>query len=234
MEPFDFKAETDRMLLASQVIAALDLDQIIATVDRADSLGPIVDPTAYQNAISKGDMHAVQKLARELKKAVRVFHKDIAPRGPLVAAAPPSGRTPHPGRPERTRPADPSVRTSVEDEQGHRRIQRREERDVVDKTTATVFLDLFDDPAALHAAIVEYMTGGGAITLEFDRSKPVGKIMGVRGDSVGVLVDIEIPAHLVRGDMTGLSVGGKEFGEFDMKISDVSVVQNRPPAQPTE
>lgn len=62
MTTFDFKTEADRLILAVSVLSQIDLAQIVSTVDRADSLGPILMPSEFQR--SSGDMHEVAQLAR--------------------------------------------------------------------------------------------------------------------------------------------------------------------------
>lgn len=79
---FDFKAEADKMLLAARFLADLDLDSITETAERAHSLGPIVDPTAYRDALQSGDLEAVAALAAALKPAAKIFRERIAPKLP--------------------------------------------------------------------------------------------------------------------------------------------------------
>lgn len=82
---FDYKTQVDKLLLGMQFIASVDIAEIRATVERADSLGPFVDPTAYMEALQKGDMHAIGELARRLEPAVQHWNREIAPRVPGAA-----------------------------------------------------------------------------------------------------------------------------------------------------
>lgn len=81
---FEFIGEANRMLLAMQVLADVDIEQVLATVDSADTLGPLLDPTAYRDALYRGDMHAVRDLAAALREPVRVWNDRIAPKAPGV------------------------------------------------------------------------------------------------------------------------------------------------------
>lgn len=80
---FDLKGHADRMLLAVSILAeSVDLEQITAVVATAHSLAPLLDPTAYRDALYRGDMDAIARLAAALKEPVRVFNSDIAPKMP--------------------------------------------------------------------------------------------------------------------------------------------------------
>lgn len=75
----DFKGEVDKMLLAARVIADLNLAGIVDTVSRAHTLGPFVDPTRYRDALHRGDMDRVGRLAAALIEPARLFRDEIAP-----------------------------------------------------------------------------------------------------------------------------------------------------------
>lgn len=59
-----FPDEADKLVLVAQLLADVDLDGIMREVSRADTLGPIVSPTAYRQMLDQGGhLHAVEALA---------------------------------------------------------------------------------------------------------------------------------------------------------------------------
>jgi hypothetical protein len=74
-EIFDFQIEADKLLLACRFLADLDLGAITQAVNRADTIGPIIDPTAYQRALHNGGMHAAGRLADLAKPLVATFNE---------------------------------------------------------------------------------------------------------------------------------------------------------------
>jgi hypothetical protein len=75
----DFKSQCDKMLLAVKLLADLELAAIVDTVERAHSLGPFVDPTAYRDALYRGDMDTIRDLADALLRPVEIFNERVAP-----------------------------------------------------------------------------------------------------------------------------------------------------------
>lgn len=91
-DDFDYKCEVTQMLLAAQLLAGLNLDGIVETIQHADALGPFVDPTAYMNALDRGDMRDIEALAEALREPARVFAERIAPKVPPRRSARASAR----------------------------------------------------------------------------------------------------------------------------------------------
>ena len=78
----DVNGFTQRIGLAMQLIAseADNLERFIATVETAHTVGPFVDPTAYRDALYRGDMDAMAAVCRALREPVRVWNDRIAPK----------------------------------------------------------------------------------------------------------------------------------------------------------
>lgn len=76
---FDVKTEADKMLLAMRFLADVEIGKISETVERAHTIAPFLDPTAYRDALQRGDMDDIRRLADALKEPVRIF-KEIAER----------------------------------------------------------------------------------------------------------------------------------------------------------
>lgn len=81
-EPRDFKVEVDRLLLVAQFLDGIDLVFIQDNVGYADTLGPLLEPMKYRDALQRGDMHAVGDLARALVEAQAIYRKKIKPKVP--------------------------------------------------------------------------------------------------------------------------------------------------------
>lgn len=75
LDDFDLKTECDRMILAMNFIAELSLEKITETVERAHTLGPLIDPTKYRDALQRGDIDRVARLAEALKAPVAIFQE---------------------------------------------------------------------------------------------------------------------------------------------------------------
>jgi hypothetical protein len=85
---FDFKGNADRLLLAVKFLAdTVDLDGMVFTLSMTHSLGAVLDPTAYRDALQRGDMHRVESLVRALAPAMKVWREEIAPTLPQEATA---------------------------------------------------------------------------------------------------------------------------------------------------
>lgn len=82
-DDFDFRIEADKLLLAMRFLADLDLDGILRTVEIAHTVGWVIDPTKYRDALSRGDMDAVRDLAAALREPVRIWTERIAPKVPV-------------------------------------------------------------------------------------------------------------------------------------------------------
>lgn len=79
---FDFIPEAQKLLLFMQGLADVDLGKIVATVEMAHTVGWVIEPTMYRDALQKGDMDALARLARALEPALRVWREEIEPRIP--------------------------------------------------------------------------------------------------------------------------------------------------------
>lgn len=84
---FDYLGNVQRLGLVMQALASVELHKIIATTEYAHSLGPILDPTKYRDALYRGDMDAMAELARALQPALKVWDEKIAPKIPTSAGA---------------------------------------------------------------------------------------------------------------------------------------------------
>jgi hypothetical protein len=70
---FDFKIEADKLMLACRFLADLDCAALVNTVNRVHSMAPLLDPTAYRDALYRGHMDDLADLARLAIPLVRKF-----------------------------------------------------------------------------------------------------------------------------------------------------------------
>lgn len=81
---FDFKGNSDRLLIAMRVIAeSVDLEQMLVVLDYTHALAPMLDPTAYRDMLHRGDAETVGRLCSSLRAAVEIFNEKIAPKLPV-------------------------------------------------------------------------------------------------------------------------------------------------------
>lgn len=81
-DDFDFKGQSDKLLLVGQFLTSIDLNGIVSLVDTTHGLAPMLDPTAYRDALHRGDMDAIRDFARALQPAMKVWDERIAPKVP--------------------------------------------------------------------------------------------------------------------------------------------------------
>ena len=72
---FDFETESDRLMIACGMLADIKLTEILEEVTRADTLGPLFEPTAYAAMLRKqvGNMHDIAGLASKARELVSEF-----------------------------------------------------------------------------------------------------------------------------------------------------------------
>lgn len=70
---FDFKTEADRLILVCNFLADIDLESLRLAVTRAHTIGPIVDPTRYRDALFDGSMDDIARLAARAEVLVSAF-----------------------------------------------------------------------------------------------------------------------------------------------------------------
>lgn len=63
-QPLDFKTEADRLVLVARLVSEIDLNFLLSEVNRAHTLGPIFDPTAYRDALNSGHLNSIAALAQ--------------------------------------------------------------------------------------------------------------------------------------------------------------------------
>jgi hypothetical protein len=74
----DFKSEADKLLIAMRFLAGLEIAAMRATIDYAHAIGPMLDPTAYRNALDRGDMQRFSDLLGALVPALKVWREKFA------------------------------------------------------------------------------------------------------------------------------------------------------------
>jgi hypothetical protein len=67
-----------RIGMVMPLLADLDLDALVDSIELGDTFGPFLDPTAYMNA-NHDDRRRMARLARLLKPAVEHWREEIAP-----------------------------------------------------------------------------------------------------------------------------------------------------------
>ncbi len=60
----DYRTQMDWVITAPQIVRRAPIDELLEIVNKADTLGPVLDPTAYRN----GGMLRVEQ---------RVTHRDL-------------------------------------------------------------------------------------------------------------------------------------------------------------
>lgn len=80
-EPFDFRIEADRLILAAGFVADIPAKRILAEIERAQTLGPILDPTLYREAQAAGHLSRLVPVARAavaMQDAYRAIREHLA------------------------------------------------------------------------------------------------------------------------------------------------------------
>lgn len=72
-EPFDYVAELQRIQMCLPLLAMVDLDRIEKTIQDVDTLGPILDPTAYMRGRKNVDPQI--ELVRAAAPLIRLAKK---------------------------------------------------------------------------------------------------------------------------------------------------------------
>jgi hypothetical protein len=89
----DFEDTVRKIGLAMNVLAGLDLPAVCSTVEMAHTMGPFLDPTKYRDALQRGDMDAIGRLAAALRPAVEIWQEEIAPKMRAPGAQGSAGRS---------------------------------------------------------------------------------------------------------------------------------------------
>lgn len=77
----DVQVEADRMLALLDLLSTVPVADIVKVVEAAHTVGWFLDPTAYRDALSRGAMDDVARLARALEEPMRI-HAEIRERRP--------------------------------------------------------------------------------------------------------------------------------------------------------
>ncbi len=74
---FDFETEADRLMIACGMLADIKLTEILEAASRADTLGPLLEPTAYAAMLRRTgqNMHDIEGLASNARTLVSAFLK---------------------------------------------------------------------------------------------------------------------------------------------------------------
>jgi len=79
MDQFEYRAAVERVGFLARMSLDLDVDRILLTIDRAETLGPFVDPTLYQQFLfddrAKANLEAVKAMARHAAGLQREVEK---------------------------------------------------------------------------------------------------------------------------------------------------------------
>ena len=81
MEHTEYRAQWDILLSAYRLLEAVELDAIAETIERADSFGPMLDPTAY-----RAGAHRLPP-QREMVRAAIAFRNTVRKFDPYRQAA---------------------------------------------------------------------------------------------------------------------------------------------------
>lgn len=84
-EPYDYKAEFDKIGLIARVASEIDVDRIQDVISRAHSIGPILDPTAYMRGMQNLEdqqelLTAFAPFARKAKAIIAKAERERAAR----------------------------------------------------------------------------------------------------------------------------------------------------------
>lgn len=83
---FDVQGEAQRMMLALEFLSRVNIEAIIAVVEDAHNVAWFIDPTAYRDALYRGDMDTLAEVARSLREPTRLFREKVLPKMPGVPA----------------------------------------------------------------------------------------------------------------------------------------------------
>jgi len=68
----------NELLMLSSLMARLPLKEFLEDINRAETVGPIVDPTLYRDGAEK--LHQVKSLAQAASKVSQVFTDNFKPK----------------------------------------------------------------------------------------------------------------------------------------------------------
>lgn len=76
MDNIEYLTHASRTLgLVSTVLDQIDWDWLAREIERAETLGPIVEPTAFQEAVSSGVLASNKKLVHATRDYLKTLHK---------------------------------------------------------------------------------------------------------------------------------------------------------------
>lgn len=94
MSLYDYRADvrqlTGALVLAKNASATVDLDAIARSLERADALGVMLDPTSWRRANDSGQLEALRELVRWARKT-RAAHAKLQAFAERLLAAESSG-----------------------------------------------------------------------------------------------------------------------------------------------
>ena len=64
MDSDDYKMTQEMLLMLARQVRLLDLSAFLQAIDRAETLGPILDPTLYRASLYDGNLERIKELAR--------------------------------------------------------------------------------------------------------------------------------------------------------------------------
>jgi len=73
-----------RINLAMQLLSGSqdEIREYLTTVEHAHAAGPFLDPTAYRDALYRGDMDALAAVCRDLLPAIKTWDEKVKPKIP--------------------------------------------------------------------------------------------------------------------------------------------------------
>jgi len=79
MDKFEYDAAVSRIGLLARMALELDIDRLLLMIDRAETLGPILDPTLYRdflnNRKAQADIEALKGMAKHVAGLQREVEK---------------------------------------------------------------------------------------------------------------------------------------------------------------
>lgn len=80
VEEIDINSEFQKIGMCMRVLATVDITGILETIEMAHTLGPFIDPTKYRDALYRGDMDEMAKVASLLREPIKHWNEKIAPK----------------------------------------------------------------------------------------------------------------------------------------------------------
>ena len=77
LTPEEYQGVQDQIVLVAQFAACLPIEDLLADLSHAETVGPILDPTLYRKALYSGKLDAVRRLAEKALALKQEFERQL-------------------------------------------------------------------------------------------------------------------------------------------------------------